>query len=354
MRRTATRLGAAVAAFGAVLALLPLQPATATAPDGVVQTAVLARSSPCDRPPASPFTYHYPVKPFLRQHPIRGFFGDPRTTTVERFGRDRPGMPGSFSFHNGVDIVAGTGTPVYPVVSGTVQPQGYGDEVIVTTDDGRGFQYFHISPQVHAGEHVVAYRTVLGAVEPGWDHVHLSEIDGFRIHNPVDPGHLEPYRDHTVPAVDAIVFHNEDGRRANPLALHGRIEIAAAAEDIAPLPVPGAWFGFPVTPALVGWQLKSASGRTIVPETTVADFRHTEPPNRDFWQVYTAGTYQNFPVFDHHLFWRQPGQYLFRLTRSPLNTTHLRDGRYVVTVNVADVCQNRGSLSEPIVVDNRA
>jgi hypothetical protein len=301
-----------------------------------------------------PFTYHWPLKPFLRQHPIRGFFGDPRTMSTELFGRDRPGDPGSFAFHNGVDIVAATGQSVYPVVSGTVQPGSYADEVIVATADGRSFQYFHLRPRVHAGEQVAADRTVLGVVAPEWHHVHLSEIDGFRIHNPLDPGHLEPYRDRTVPSVDAIVFHNEDGARANPLALHGRIEIAADAEDLAPLAVPGAWFGFPVTPALVAWRLTSGSGRTIVPETTIADFRHTEPPSRDFWQVYTAGTYQNFPVFDHHFFWRQPGQYLFRLTRTALDTTGLQDGRYLVTVDVSDVCQNHSSLRESVVVDNRA
>jgi hypothetical protein len=350
LRLPPTLAGACLAAVAA----LALAGGTAAAPvPAVGQTEIPASRSPCTTPPAGPFTYHYPVRPFLRQHPIRGFFGDPRTVSADRLGDDGPGTPGSFAFHNGIDIAAATGTPVYPVVSGTVQPRSYGDEVVVSTADGRTFQYFHLAPRVHAGEHVVAYRTVLGVVRPEWHHVHLSEIDGFRIHNPLDPGHLEPYMDNTVPSVDGLVFRSARGRPLSASNLHGDVQIAAAAEDYPPLPVPGAWFDFPVTPAYVAWRLVSAAGRTIVPETVTADFRRTEPPNRDFWDVYTAGTYQNFPVFDHHFFWRQPGQYLFALTHSPLDTTRLHDGRYLLTVNVADVCGNRGSLTQALEVKNR-
>jgi hypothetical protein len=339
---------AALALTGAASALRPVARGPVT-----WQTQIPARRSPCADPRVGPFTYHYPVKPFLQQHPIRGFFGDPRTVSSDPFGNDRRGTPGSFAFHNGVDIAAATGTPVYPVASGTVQARSYGDEVVVSSPDGRTFQYFHVAPRVHAGQYVVAYRTVLGVVLPEWHHVHLSELDGFRIHNPLDPGHLEPYRDYTVPTVLAIDFRTAHDRPLDPTRLHGAVAISADAEDYPPLPVPGAWFDFPVTPALVAWRLVSASGHTVVPRTVVADFRKTEPPNRDFWNVYTAGTYQNFPVFGHHFFWRQPGEYLFALTRSPLDTTRLRDGRYLLTVDVADVCGNRGSLTEAIDVRNR-
>jgi hypothetical protein len=322
-------------------------------PGDVLHTASIARRSPCDRPPLGALTYHYPVRPFDRQHPIRGNFGDPRTLSRESgFGADTPRSPGSYTFHNGIDISAPTGTAVYPVVSGIARI-GYSDEVIVVTGDGRRFQYFHVLPAVRTGQPVRAYRTVIGHVLPRWLHVHLTEIDGYRTHNPVDPGHLEPYHDRTVPAVDELLFSDERGRSLDAGHLHGRILVSADARDIPPVPVPEPWFDFPVTPAWVAWRLTSARGRVVLPRRTVVDFRQEEPPNRDFWRIYAPGTYQNFPVFNDRFYYRHRGRYLFNLTPEPLDTTTLRDGDYLLTVGVADVCGNRGSLTEVIRIRNR-
>ncbi len=331
------------------------RPATARPPLALVtRTAVPARRSPCDRPTHSPYAYPWPIKPFRRQHPIRGNFGDPRTVTPVTFGEDVPGSPGSFAFHNGVDISAAAGTPVYPVVSGTVSAAPYPqDEVVVVTDDFRTFQYFHVTPSVRPGERVVAERTVLGTVKPEWWHVHLTEIDGFRTHNPADPGHLEPYRDHTVPVIKGLIFTSGRGTRLEAARLHGAIQIAVNASDVPPLPVfPEFWEDLPVTPALVSWRMVDARSRAVVPATVAADFRRTEPPNRNFWDVYAAGTYQNFPVFDHDYYFHRPGRYLFRLTKAPLDTRRLRNGRYVITVEAEDVCCNRASLTQRVVIAN--
>ena len=200
-----------------------------------------APDSPCDRPHLGALVYHWPIKPFDRQHPVRGNFGDPRTIVGgSRLGRDTAYTPGSFTFHNGIDIYAPTGTAVYPVVSGRAGI-GYGDEVIVVTADGRTFQYFHIRPAVAPQQHVVAYRTVIGHVLPGWLHVHLSEIDGYRVHNPLDPGHLEPYRDRTVPVVHRIEASGRGGGALATGDLHGVVRLAADASDMpaVPVPVPG-------------------------------------------------------------------------------------------------------------------
>jgi hypothetical protein len=339
-----------ILALALVAAALPAA-ALADSPAGK-RTESPARNSPCDRPQQGPLVYHYPIKPFDRQHPIRGNFGDPRTVVSEsELGEDTPLTPGSYTFHNGVDISAPTGTAVYPVVSGRAHV-GYGDEVIVVTRDDRTFQYFHIRPSIAAGQRVVAYRTVIGHILPGWLHVHLSEIDGFRIHNPADPGHLEPYHDRTIPVVHRIEASAPDGGTIGDTDLHGRVRLAAAASDIPPVPVPGEWFGFPVTPALITWRLTRPGGRVVVPWKTAVDFRRTEPPNRDFWQVYAAGTYQNFPVFGHHYFFRHGGRYLFELSRAPIDTRRFANGAYVLTVRAADVCGNTGSLSVPVRIHN--
>ena len=345
-----------VAALAAALPLAVLTGGAAPASAGAggrsaVRTSLPARRTRCNRVAHSPFAYHYPIRPFRRQHPIRGNFGDPRTLANEAFGTDTPRSPGSFTFHNGIDISAPTGTRVYAVVSGYARI-GYGDEVIVVSTDDRVFQYFHIRPRIEPGQFVTAGRTVLGRVLPEWHHVHLTEIDGFRAHNPVDPGHLEPYADHTVPVVTELQFRDVDGEDIDPEKLRGRVVIVANAKDIPPVPVPGEWFGFPVTPAMVSWSLRNADGKVVVPLTTVADFRHTEPSNRHFWDVYAAGTYQNFPVFAHHFFFHHSGRYLFDLTPTPLDTSHLANGTYVVTAVAGDVCGNRGSLSEPITIAN--
>jgi murein DD-endopeptidase MepM/ murein hydrolase activator NlpD len=318
----------------------------------VVRVWYQAGHSLCDQRLRTPFSYNYPIKPFTQQHPIRGFFGDPRTLVSEgEFGITSPRTPGSFTFHNGIDISAATGTPVYPVATGTARI-GYVDEVIVDTPDLRTFQYFHIKPAVRPGQHVRAYHTVLGYVLHGFLHVHLTEIDGFRVHNPLDPGHLTPFHDHTVPAVQTTYFSDQNGRPLDPGNLHGSVLIAAAAFDLPPLPVPVPWAGFPVTPALLTWRLQRSNGTPVLPETAVADFRKTEPANRYFWDVYAAGTYQNFPVFGHTHFVGEAGRYLFNLTPQALNTKKLPNGQYQLRIKAADVCGNSSTLTQPIRLHN--
>jgi hypothetical protein len=321
-------------------------------PGTIWHTARLATHAPCVGPHRGPLVYHYPVRPFRRQHPIRGSFGDPRTLVGEAaFGTDKPRSPGSYSFHNGIDVTATTGTAVYPVASGVAR-LGYGDEVIVDTTDDRHFQYFHLHPTVRAGEHVIAYRTVLGRVLPHWLHIHLAEIDGFRIHNPLDPGHLEPYSDRTIPVIDTLEISDVHGGRLDSPQLHGRVLLSAQAQDLPALPVPGVWLGLPVTPARVSWQLQSVEGTVILQSRVVVDFRHSEPPRRDFWRVYAAGTYQNFPVFDGRYFFGRAGRYVFNLTDGPFDTTRFPNGDYDIVVKASDVCGNTGSLRERIQIKN--
>src|SRR2546425_8401877 len=87
--------------------------------------------------PAHARAYGWPLKPFDAQHPIRGFFDDPRVELApEELSR---------AFHFGVDIAAPNGTPVYAVEGGSVEPR---PRVVVMAADGRVFGYWHIDPVV--------------------------------------------------------------------------------------------------------------------------------------------------------------------------------------------------------------
>ena len=137
--------------------------------------------------------YGWPVKPFDRQHPVRGYFGDPRTVfaappTSE--GVLRGG--GQFSFHEGVDIAAPNGTPVYPVRDGRVVVatlEKSRERVVVQCAGGVVFEYWHLTPKVHVGQLVQTDRTVLGTILRPAGHVHLTEVVGGRPVNPLAAGH---------------------------------------------------------------------------------------------------------------------------------------------------------------------
>lgn len=301
-----------------------------------VQTGGTARSS---------LAYHWPVKPFDRQHPIRGTFGDPRTLATDQpFGVTGPSDPGRYSFHAGVDIVAAPGTPVYPVVSGRVTKAG-SDQIRVTCAGGRVFQYWHLRRNVRLGENVVAEHTVIGWIQHPADHVHLSEIDDHRGWNPLAPGHLTPYVDHTVPHALALAL---DHGTASDLTHGGLVrrndELAIEAADAPAMRIPS-FSGMPQIPALVEWRLYRDGfwGAWQV----AADFRQNEPASRFFWHVYAPGTYQNAPVFEGQLFSGVGGEYLFRIGLEP---SRLAPGRYRLEARVADVRGNSSTTTWPLVI----
>jgi hypothetical protein len=298
--------------------------------------------------------YGWPVKPFDRPHPVRGSFGDPRT--VFKAAPTMDGLmhgAGGFSFHFGIDISAPDGTDVYPVLSGTVV-QVTREWVGVDTGGGRSFQYWHIHALVRSGEHVDAGRTVLGTILPGAQHIHLSELQDGRAVNPLQPGHLTPYADTTKPVVEAISFRAGDtGPELMTNFVRGRITMIAEAYDRPELRVPGEWAGMPVAPALITWRIQGLGGKVVVPETVAVDFRSTIPSNGAFWSYYARGTYQNMSVFGKHFSYREPGCFLFKLTRTAFDTRQLKDGVYDLVVTATDIRGNHDSESLRFTVHNR-
>jgi hypothetical protein len=299
--------------------------------------------------------YGWPVKPFGRQHPIRGGFGDPRTLFTAPPTRN--GLyhgAGQFTFHEGVDIAAPDGTAVYPVEDGvvtTVNTAHDAERVVVDSGSVR-FEYWHISAAVHVGERVTTDRTVLGHILRSSGHVHLTEIDGGRITDPLLPGHLTPYSDHTAPRVDSIQLRTADDAPAElPSFVRGSVQLYAEAYDTPAIRVPGTWNDMPITPAVVGYRIETWSGTVKVPERTVWDTRTTIPPNSTFWAHYARGTFQNMSVFGSHYSWGQPGCFVFRL--GTLDTHSLPDNVYRLVVTASDVRGNESSASIRFSIHNK-
>ena len=301
-------------------------------------------------------SYGWPVKPFFRQHPIRGYFGDPRTVFTGRPSfRNLMSGSGEFSFHFGVDICAPDGTAVFAVRSGTAAIVNH-EAVGVSSDNGSAMQYWHVVPAVRDGQQVVAYQTVIGHVAKAAHHVHLSELQNGRPINPLAPGHLAPYADHTTPEVSSISFRSSAaGREIAPEFLHGRVYLIADAYDLPAMRVqsPARWRGLPVAPALVRWRIERVkSGKTVISERTAFDVRSTLPPSDGFWKVYARGSHQNMLQFTTWRFWQQPGRYLYRLSHDAFDTRRLGNGLYRIVVTVGDTRGNSSSAGQLFTVLN--
>jgi hypothetical protein len=295
--------------------------------------------------------------PVLAEHrselPVPGGFGDPRTVfrgpNVERTLLEGGG---SFSFHQGLDISAPDGSPVYAVAPGTVV-RARGGRVTVDCGNGRSFQYWHIEPVARVGQHAVAGKTLLGFIQQKREHVHLTHLEKGRAVNPVEPGRLAPYRDATTPQVLSVSIWNDDfGRKSVEGEASGRVHLIAEAIDMPALPVPGRWNGFPVTPAKVSWRIETSDGH-IVARRIARDVRSTVPKNDGFWNTFARGTHQNWPVFDGLKQRGMTGRYLFKLSIEPFDTSKLADGEYELVVIAEDTAGNRTGRVLIFSVDNR-
>jgi hypothetical protein len=335
--KTTRKLSLAIGA--AAVALTPFAVAVngrADAAGGITREAAgqTKRSArPLERAvPAQPaaeresYAYGWPLKPFHRQHPVRGFFGDPR---IADHGQSR-------QFHFGVDVSGANGTPVYTTLTGTASiHQLHPDVVLVSGTNGLQFSYWHVVPTIRNGQRVVAYETVIGHIEKPWAHVHFAEARNGVYLNPLRPGALGPFVDTTKPRSSRITTEL-DGRRISP-APHHPFDLVAQVGDETPLAVPRPWHDLPVMPALVRWRLLDDAGRPVVKWRTVIDFRSTIPDASEFDRIWAPGVTQN------HV--RMPAKYRVYLARS---IAGLGSGTYTVEVAARDTRGN-GSVTRTAI-----
>ena len=258
------------------------------------------------------------------QHPIRGYFGDPRIN-----GRAR-------GFHSGVDIAAPAGRAVFPVMSGRAYIER---PMTVVVFGPREFSYWHIVPSVRSGQWVTAYRTVLGRITARWLHVHFMEWAGGVPINPLHPGGLEPYVDHTRPGIDRVSFER-NGEEIDTAAVAGAVSVIVEAHDQPALSAPPPWANLPVAPALIRWRI--LSGEKVVRDwETAVDFRGLLPPAWEFDRVYAPSTHENGP--------NEPGRYRFYLARA-WDANQLPNGDYELDVSVSDTAANTTTMIVPFSV----
>jgi hypothetical protein len=263
----------------------------------------------------------WPLKPFHRQHAIRAGINELRPA----------------NFHVGVDIEAKDGEPVYALQSGVAHIR-YPRTPDVNVDVGR-FYYWHIDPAVGEGQHVVAYRTVLGRVLYGFKHVALSEGTTADYLNPLRPGgSLRPYRD-TEPPIIGTPHLFADGR------------VIVGAFDPQSL-VEKASYETPVlAPSSLAWRLYDARGRPLTGLEWAMRGSQNYPSSLKRVVFAPGASNPGFACFFHRqrcipnwVYWLAGG-----LTPAlPLGS--LAPGRYRLTVYAWDWAGNTSALDYPFTL----
>ncbi len=269
--------------------------------------------------------YGWPVKPFDRQHPVRGFLNDPRIQGTSK------------AFHFGIDVSAPDGTAVYAVEAGKAFVESR--LTVAIASSSREFGYWHIVPAVAHHARVERHQ-LLGHIAKGWGHVHLAERRNGVYVNPLRRGGIQPYDDHTSPTIVSIGLFR--GASKVPLTrVTGSVEIVVEAFDTPPLPVPPPWSGMPVSPVRLRWRVMQA-GRVVLPWRTGLDFA-VHLRNDGFRTVYAEGSRQNRPD--------KPGRYRYLLARD-WDTRALANGEYRLWVEASDSRDNSARAGVWLAVVN--
>lgn len=282
--------------------------------------------------------YPWPVRPFDVQHPVRGGFDDPRS----RRGSVDPTVDNPLSFHDGVDIQAPDGTPVYAVAPGIVSHPNA--SAVAVSDVGVTFAYWHIVPVVGSFQYVIRGQ-LLGYIRPGAGHVHLAEKRFGTYLNPLRRGALAPYRDTTPPVVRSLVFYRCGMRTELPsTSVNGCVDIAVDAYDPPSIPTKPPWRDVVLAPTRITWGgLFSTDAWLPVGFTSqTVDFEQLLAPT-DVRAVYAPGTRQNGP--------NMVGDYRYWLAHN-VATSMLGDGEHGLSVTATDIRGNTTTRALTFTVAN--
>jgi hypothetical protein len=267
------------------------------------------------------------LRPFHRQHPVRGYLNDPRGSR-------------KLHFHFGIDICGPDGSPVYAVEPGRAVLESKRAVAVVAPGGRKTFGYWHVVPVVADGERVQRHQ-LLGHIAAGWGHVHFAERRPSGYRNPLRRDGIHPFADRTQPTIASIGFYRR-GRAVPAERVRGKVALIAEAFDTPPIPAPAPWKGLPVTPALLRWRVLRGR-RVVIPWQTAFDSRLAFLPPERIHEVYARGTRQNYP--------KRAGRYRFYLRRE-CDSSHLPDGQYRLEVAASNTRGNRAVERLPFTIAN--
>ena len=166
--------------------------------------------------------YPWPVKPFDRQHPVRGFFNDPRVQDA------------SHAFHFGIDVSAPDRTAVYAVTPGKVFIEDKGHAVAVQAPDGRAFGYWHVKPAV-AHHQQVGLHQLIG-------HIERAGATSTSPRASKAATSIRSARERSTRSSTSAIRRSRrscsGAARTEPDRVKGRVQICCIAYDTTPIHVP--------------------------------------------------------------------------------------------------------------------
>ncbi|MFZ4619811.1 MAG: T9SS type A sorting domain-containing protein [Bacteroidota bacterium] len=178
-------------------------------------------------------SYQWPVTPFNTQQTITGTFCEFRNTLTANH------------FHNGTDVPKADGSPVYPMLNGSItaiSPSSVSGTSAYVRVEGtvngvfKSIAYVHIEPipTLTVGQSVTTGVTILGNILSGMGHTHI--VDGrFDSENNAlrKVGGLEPYNDIWSPKVISVKFYqdNSDVQFTNN-KVYGLFDIVAQMVEV--------------------------------------------------------------------------------------------------------------------------
>ena len=273
--------------------------------------------------PLARWTYDWPLKPFDRPHPVRGYLDDPRIT---RTSRRAPSTSGSTSRpHRARRSSRSRQEPPVSIARPSMSTQESARSSTGTS--------FRLSGRASGSGGTPS------SVEP----VQLQPRSPFR-------AAVRPVRQSSAGRRHRAVcgLHHPDGdeadlrthgHRIDPGVVRGAVNLVADAADIASDVTPTPW---PVTPALLRWRV--LKGGTVVVRWRVAcDFQRGVLRPTEFATVYADGTRMNHPG--------RPGYYCFYLAHN-WRSASLANGSYRLEVAASDMRGNLGLSVFPITVAN--
>ncbi|MHC1737490.1 MAG: peptidoglycan DD-metalloendopeptidase family protein [Ignavibacteriaceae bacterium] len=205
--------------------------------------------------------YSWPIAPMTTQKQVTGTFAEYRSTSVEGH------------YHNGTDIPASAGTPVYAVLPGVVAvayddgSTGYDSYVRITSNingQSKNLTYYHTRPSVSVGQNVTTGQQISTIAI---DHVHLidyqlgSSLTDRQINSLRQNGGLVPYVDTWKPRIRYIKFLLDNSSVQVPAGgLGSKIDIVVHIEEANGTSSSASNNGA----YQVGYKVFSADGNTVV------------------------------------------------------------------------------------------